>query len=251
MRPRTGALLVIVAGLGCLAMAASAQQRRLLEGRVAPPSPGQSRPLAIDWQSVDRQTQSGANERGRAVNAKFLAANQAEMAKIAIPVMLPSDPDLAANLRIFANGPFYNASSRSSGLSFVITGSGRAFALAPRTARALPQASLVSRIPADGIVIEQTESGIDAGFSRFGVSYSVALECAKGHDDPRCGDPAYVRAIIGRLMVVRPGGARVRGRTAGCNRQEHRQDNQATAGPAAHGAPPGRTTISRPMIART
>jgi hypothetical protein len=207
MRPRTGALLTAGVGLACLALAASAQQQRLLAAAVAPPTPAQSRPMAIDWGGARKMSQSGVNERGRALNAKFMAANGGEMAKIAIPILLPGDPDLAPNLRIFANGAFYTASSSSNGMSFVLTGSGRAFGLSPRTARALPGASLAARMPADGILIAQTDAGLEADFNRFGAAYSIALECAKAHADPRCTDEAYVRGVIGRLMVVIPGGA--------------------------------------------
>jgi len=207
MRPRTGALLVVGLGIGVIAFSASAQQQRSLAARAAQQAPGQSRPLAIDWNAVDQQAKAGPNIRGLRTNSKFMAANKAEIDKIAIPVMLPTDPDLAANLKIFANGPFYSASSSSNGMSLLIQGSGRSFALAPATARALPNASMASRIPADGIVIEQTEAGLDASFTRFGASYSVALECAKAHADTRCSDPAYVKGVIARMMVVRPGSA--------------------------------------------
>ena len=206
MLGRAGAMLTVVGGLACLALAASAQQQRRFAAMVAPPSPAQSRPMAIDWGSAQRLAQSGITERGRALNAKFIAANRAEIAKIAIPVLLPGDPDLAANLRIFANGAFYTASTSSNGMSCVLTGSGRAFPLSPRTVRALPGASLASRIPADGIDVEGTEAGLDASFNRFGASYSISLEC-KTAGDPRCNDPSYVRGVISRLAVVIPGGA--------------------------------------------
>ncbi len=119
-------------------------------------------------------------------------------------MLLPGDPGLAPELKIFPNGAFYTASSSASGMSVVITGAGRAFALAPGTARGLPQGELATRVPADGVVIEQTEAGVDASFSRFGASYSVALECAQSHNDPRCRDDAYVRGLVARMMVVMP-----------------------------------------------
>ncbi len=208
MRPRTGALLVVATGLATLALAASAQQQRsLAAARATPAQPGQSRPLAIDWNAVDQQTKAGANIRGQAVGARMIAAHRAEIDQIAIPVMLPTDPDLTGNLRIFANGPFYTASASSNGMSLMLQGSGRSFGLSPRTARALPGASMASRIPADGIVIEQTEAGIDASWTRFGASYALALECAKSHADKRCADGAYAKGVIGRMVVVKPGGA--------------------------------------------
>jgi hypothetical protein len=204
MRGRTGALLTVVAGMGALALAASAQQQRSLSAVIAPPSPAQSRPVAIDWAAAQKQAQSGVTERGRALNAKFIAANRAEIAKIAIPVLLPGDPDLAQGLRIFGNGAYYTASSSSNGMSFVLTGSGRAFPLSPRTVRALPGAGLAGRIPADGISVEGTEAGLDASFGRFGASYSISLEC-RTPTDPRCNDQGYVRGVIARLTVIIPG----------------------------------------------
>lgn len=210
MRPRTGALLAIVVGTGWVAVAASAQQQppqRSLAARVPPPAPGQSRPLAIDWNAVDQQAKAGVNIRSQNLHARFVAANKAEIDKIAVPVLLPTDPDLMAGLRIFANGPFYSASSSPTGMSFLVQGSGRAFALAPATARALPRAGIASRIPPDGIVIEQTEAGVDASFTRFGASYSVSLECAKAHADKRCADGTYVKGVIARMMVIKPGSA--------------------------------------------
>ena len=204
MRGRTGALLTVVAGAGALAIAASAQQQRQLAAAVAPPSPAQSRPMAIDWGAAQKEARSGVTERGRALNAKFIAANRAEIAKVAIPVLLPGDPDLAQNLRIFGNGAYYTASTSSNGMSCVLTGSGRAFPLSPRTVRALPRAGLADRIPADGVAIEGTEGGLDASFSRFGASYSISLEC-RTPTDPRCNDQSYVRGVIARLTVVIPG----------------------------------------------
>jgi hypothetical protein len=66
------------------------------------------------------------------------------------------------------------------------------------------QGGLKSRIPADGILIEQTESGIDASFTRFGIPYSISVECAGGAKDPRCADGAYIRGLIARMAVAVP-----------------------------------------------
>ncbi len=169
-------------------------------------APGGSRPLAVDWTAVRRLANAPVNQRGQAVNAKFIAANRGGINSVTIPVLLPGEPDLAPGLRFFPNGDFYTVSSSSNGMSFVLSGAGRAFPLPPATARGLPNGSLKSRIPADGIVIEQTEAGIDASFNRYGAAYSIALECAKSHDDPRCKDAVYLRGVISRLVVV-PGGS--------------------------------------------
>ncbi len=121
-------------------------------------------------------------------------------------MLLPGDPDLAANLRIFPNGAFYTLGSTSNGMAFVLTGAGRAFPLSKAAAAGLPGGDLKSRIPPDGIVIDGGEAGINASFSRFGASYSISLECAQPQTDPRCISPGYVKGVIARLMVVTPGG---------------------------------------------
>ena len=189
--------------------AAASAQTRPSAFVAAPPrgNPAQSQPLPIDRAAAGRVANSAVNTRGRTVNAKFISANAAAINSVQIPVLLPGDPDLAANLRIFPNGPFYTVSSKSAGMAFVLMGSGRAFPVAPGTAKGLPGGSLAGRIPADGIVIDGSEAGISASFNRFGASYSISLECASPLADPRCTSPAYIRGVIGRLMVIMPGTA--------------------------------------------
>ena len=205
MTPRQAAMVLFAAGVAGIALAASAQQRPIFTAARSPAAPGQSQPLAVDWKGASQQARGALNQRGQRANIKVIAANRAKIDTVAIPVLLPGDPDLAANLRFFPNGAFYTASSSSNGMSFVITGSGRGFPLGARTVRGLPGGDLKSRIPADGILIAQTEAGLDASFSRFGVSYSISLECAS-RTDTRCTDEGYVRGVIARMTVVVPGG---------------------------------------------
>lgn len=167
----------------------------------------QSRALALDLEGARAESRRAATQKGRRINLRFIAANQALIDRIRIPVLLPSEPPLARNLQIFPNQNHYAVSSRSGGMSFHMTGHGEAFDLGPETARRLPHADLRARIPADGIVIERTEAGLDAGFSRFGAAYSIALECADP-TDRRCSDEAFIRGLVTRLMVVIPGTAR-------------------------------------------
>jgi hypothetical protein len=194
---RTAIRLVAAAGLTALALGASAQVRTNMLA-VAPPRPGASQPLPIDMATAQRQARSDFTQRGRVVNGKFISANAAAINQITIPVLLPIEPDLAPGLRIFPNGPFYTVSSKSNGMSFVLTGSGRAFPVNSKSAHPLV-------IPPDGIVIDGAEGGMNASFNRFGASYSISLECASPTSDPRCTNPAYVRGVIARLMVVIPG----------------------------------------------
>jgi hypothetical protein len=207
MHPLKGVLLIGTAVASGLWASASAQTRPSIFAAAPPPRPGQSQPLPIDRASAAQAANSPVNARGRGVNSKFISANAPAINSIQIPVLLPGDPDLAPGLRIFPNGPFYTASSKSNGMSFVLMGSGRAFPVSPGAAKGLPGGSLAGRIPADGIVIDGSEAGINASFNRFGAAYSISLECANPKTDPRCNNPAYIRGLIGRLMVVVPGTA--------------------------------------------
>ena len=208
MHPFRGAWLIAAVGLFGLTQSAVAQTRPAISFAAArPANPAQSQPLPIDRAAAGRMANSPVNTRGRTVNAKFISANAAAINSVQIPVLLPGDPDLAANLRIFPNGAFYTVSSKSNGMAFVLTGAGRAFPVPPEAAKGLPGGSLAGRIPADGILIEGSEGGINAAFNRFGASYSISLECAAPQLDPRCTSPAYIRGVIGRLMVVMPGSA--------------------------------------------
>jgi hypothetical protein len=208
--------------LGGLALSASAQQlaapQQQPQAQPAQPAQGQkprpfryvraaqiqARALQLDMAGAGRQALAPINQRGRQLNLKFIAANQAEIDKTSVPVLLPTEPPLAAHLRIFTRPRHYAASSESNGMSFHMTGHGQAFDLGQKTLRRLPGAALRARIPADGVVIERTEAGVDASFSRYGAAYSVSLECADPADR-RCADEAFIRGMIARLMVVVPG----------------------------------------------
>ncbi len=223
MRSHGWVLLTLATAATALALSASAQQRsRALPGRAlaqqptvaagaagvnVPANPAQSRPLKIDMAAASRQAQTPVSRIGGLVNLGFVTANRAAINTVTIPVLLPVDPDLSLGMKLFPNGAFYTVSATSRGMAFTLSGAGRAFPLPPAIVRPMPKASLASRIPADGVVIEQTEAGIDASFTRFGAAYSISLECAKARADERCKDDVYVRGVISRLMVAVPGAA--------------------------------------------
>jgi len=161
-----------------------------------------ARPAQIDWTSARRAEQQPVRTE---VSKRFIEANRKAIDQVQLPVLLPSDPDLHEGLRFFPNRELYVLSSKSTNLAFTLSGSARAFHLPEGMAKTLsPQGGLKSRIPADGILIEQTESGIDASFTRYGVPYSISVECAGGAKDPRCADGAYIRGLIARMAVAVP-----------------------------------------------
>lgn len=171
-----------------------------------PPDPGAPQALPVNWAVASRYAQAGGGQRGNRFTAAFVARNRAAIDSLSVPVLLPSDPDLAMGLRIFPHGDFYTISSTANGMSFLMTGHSKAYPLPPGAARGLGKGGLAGRIPADGIVIEGNESGLNADFSRFGAVYSIALDCANRSADVRCASDAYVRGVIARMAVVTPAG---------------------------------------------
>jgi hypothetical protein len=156
--------------------------------------------LDIDWAAARRaepQSRSDAHRR-------FVGANRKAIDQVRVPVLLPAEADLMAGpLRLFPNRDVYTLSSRAGDMAFVLSGSARAFPLSSASANSLPKGGLKARVPSDGILIEHTERGIDASFTRFGAAYAISLECADV-TDARCSADTYIRSVIDRLTVVVP-----------------------------------------------
>jgi hypothetical protein len=165
--------------------------------------PNTPQALPVNWAASSRYAQASKGG-GRA--APFITRNRPAIDSLSVPVLLPGEPDLLANMRLFPHGDFYTVSSNGpNGLSFVMSGHSKAYPLPPGLARSL-RGGLKARIPADGILISETEAGRDAEFSRFGAAYAISLDCRLKQADPRCGDDAYLRGVISRLVTVNPAG---------------------------------------------
>jgi hypothetical protein len=193
-------VLVVAAGLACLSLAASIHGGKGAAAAAAAAAPPAA--ATIDWPAARRQARLDADGAG-ARYAGMLAGVRRKMSTIAIPVLLPAEAELASDLELFPNGAFYSASCSYEGMSVLVTGSGRAFAVSPRAAR--EAGGLPSPSP-DGVSVTPTESGLEASFSRFGASYSVALDCRRP-GDRRCAAPGYLRGLVSRMVVLIPGAA--------------------------------------------
>jgi hypothetical protein len=194
-------MLTVIAGLCCLVLAASVPPHRMIPTASAAPPAGEPRAAGIDWGAARRQAALDANDRARAL-AGMLDGAQGQLAKIRIPVLLPTEPGLTARLKLLASGGDYTASSSGPAMAFSLSGWGGAFPVGARTAAG---ARLAGGASADGVDIGKTEAGYEASFGRYGASYSLTLDCVRP-DDRRCNDPAFMRSVIARLVVVIPPG---------------------------------------------
>lgn len=170
----------------------------------APKQPAPQIPIRvreIDWARARQDAQAPTSPKTQ----RFITLNRQAIDTLRLPVLLPKDPDLASSLRLFPRGDSYTVSAKLARFAFTLTGSRQAFHLPPDAVKTLPPGGLKSRVPADGILVEVNESGgIDVSQTRFGVHYSISLECADGQKDQRCANDRYVRGLISRLTVVVP-----------------------------------------------
>ena len=136
-----------IAFLSAALASITAVQRQPGETEPAPQAPSQR--LQIDWTSAHHPERAPIYE----VNCRFFAADRKAIDK------MPSDPDLAAGLRLFRHGESHTVSSKTATMAFTLTRSGRAFRLPSNTAKTMPKGELTSLMPADGILIEHTRVG--------------------------------------------------------------------------------------------
>jgi hypothetical protein len=174
----------------------------------APPDPAADGavPLAIDWNAA-RQAAAAPPNQARLTGARgFTDAYRPDIDSLYLPLLLPGDPGLLDGARLFVHGDFFTLSLFDHGMSLVLTGHARAFPLSDGAASMLPKGGLAAVIPADGVVIEPGEAGLDADFQRFGAVYGVSLQCDDLDQDSRCRDEGYVRSLISGLAVALPAG---------------------------------------------
>ena len=148
-------------------------------------------------------TQGGIDWKSAVTGARRSEGDQALLGKIdrdaidrtAVPILLPADPALTGNARLYSFGDYYSLTADISGVGVSLTGT--------TTTVALPVQSPL-KMSADApeqLVIQRTVDGQLASFVRFGVLYTVEVRC----DDPkdvRCRNDDLVRQIQGQTNRV-------------------------------------------------
>ena len=144
----------------------------------APPPQG-----GVDWKSA--VTGARRSEGDQALLGKI---DRDAIDRTAVPILLPADPALTGNARLYSFGDYYSLTADLSGVGVSLTGT--------TTTVALPAQSPL-KMSADApeqLVIQRTVVGQLASFVRFGVLYTVEVRC----DDPkdvRCRNDDLVRQI--------------------------------------------------------
>ena len=123
-----------------------------------------------------------------------------------LPVLLPETREAFVGrerdrrgMLVFARDGLYVATFHHDGMMFEVSGSRVIF-------RAFQDTSGLQLWRAqrdlDGLTITPTETGQSGHFVRYGVAYSIDVNCERPQTDPRCRDPETVRKVARRLVVA-------------------------------------------------
>jgi hypothetical protein len=145
----------------------------------------------VDWKSaVLAQRRSNAAGAGEKMAANL---DQSEVDKTALPILLPTDPGLVASGRLYSFGDFYTLSAELPGAS--ISFSGNAAPIKVDTALS------VNAEGGENLIITRTIEGRIASFTRYGVLYSVEINCDDLKDD-RCVSDTFIRQMVAKTTAV-------------------------------------------------
>lgn len=128
------------------------------------------------------------------------AASGGESIDLRLPLLLPTSlvelgraGEMDRPLTLYADENFYTAQAEDEGRFFLIQGSIVVFA--SEGAPALEEA-------ASEIVVTETETGVEATFSRYNVAYSILIECEDLFDDPACAGPEFVTQLAEEMAFA-------------------------------------------------
>lgn len=137
----------------------------------------------VDWDAVEAHPHFDAGWLPRGVSEPLRNAD--------IPVLAPNVEGLLEHGLVTTGQGWYAISIPTDNHTVVVTGTGLAFEAPDGPATYM------------GPLSTRMDMIVEVGFVRFGVAYSVEVECAMPNDDPRCTQDAYIEAVIRQLSVLR------------------------------------------------
>ncbi len=209
------------------------EERKQTRPRLAPPPVG--RPPArtetpdVDWNAA--RALVAATERRRLANLSNVTATRAvvfertagvraataenlkqaraaEVAAVAIPVLIPDQERVRDTVQIFGQADAYTAIAEvADGVDMRMSGSRKRLVLErPPARREALQKMRAARPPLPGVdaayVITRSESSTDLSFSRFNVGYVLALICDDPENDARCAEDDFIVALASSLALL-------------------------------------------------
>ena len=124
------------------------------------------------------------------------------LAQTQVPILVPTLSALGFSREpltmIFPRGDFYTLSITGEGVLVEV--------FCTRLAHAEPNTALSARRirgnGPEGYRTEQTEYGREVSFTRYGIAYSITIECDDPEGDARCASPQYGRGLMESLQIL-------------------------------------------------
>lgn len=130
----------------------------------------------------------------------------ADLARPSLPILLPEtenaftgQDETERGLLLFPRDHAYTATYHYDGKMFEVSGS-RVVAAEIDDPRAVRLWQALRE--ADGLTFTGTETGLSAGFTRYGAAYDIQMHCADPQADPACRDPETVRSVARSLVIA-------------------------------------------------
>lgn len=136
-------------------------------------------------------------------------ADPEEVARVALPVLIPAHPDIRNNASVYGLANAYMATAAiDANANFSIAGTcNRVVGGDPNVVKfrqALAEKS--PRLPGTGAAyqISRNDFGVDLSFSKFGCGYVISIECDDPAADSRCAGDDYVIGLADSLILANP-----------------------------------------------
>lgn len=165
-----------------------------------------------DISSQQSTTRVAARPPGmRAASAdNFKSVQAVEVNRAQVPVLVPEGGEIAATLKVYAQGDSYSATARvADGLAMRMSGARKKLVLGDaKAARAKftamrRQEKALASVDAQ-YLITRSDSATDLSFSKFGAGYVLSLMCDEPDTDARCLGDDFITALASNLLLLNP-----------------------------------------------
>ena len=164
--------------------------------------------LEVDWSQVPIAESSMSqlslitkNRQNRSPAA--FARLKERLSAVQLPVYLPRAELNYQETNLVAKADFYDVSVRIEGVTLLISGDRYLQILPPELAQALSGLQSTDQGEKETADFTRAEKMVEVNFSRFGVHYTVTVECDAPDTDPRCTQMDFARQVYQSLVLVR------------------------------------------------
>lgn len=203
---RPGFLLIgaAIGAIAAVAVIALNSQSQVAGG----PAPGLQAlaPAAIDWNAVARDYRNSVSNNVKAVPSFRRHADQLDA--VQIPIIVPhAGPAMKTSDMVFIPGVHtYTVSlpqPQAEGVHIAISGDSVYVQVAPGTIVTNAVANVMINGQPQKIVVAPTESGQLATFTRYGIVYTVEVDCDTPDTAAKyCDGNGYIQQVIGTMTDV-------------------------------------------------